>query len=524
MSKKMKAMMRQARKSKGRSIVRNASKGLEKKMISQSEKLFENPYLILPKYDDKATERSFKKIKSQINKLEKIKNDVNKLEKFSKKRNLSSAVAGTMLIHHSKKAPYLAAAKMDIGTIMYAQRGNASREDLISVQHFNDPVLRLIGIRDEAMKNNIHIYSWDDGFISTGESKAPHADFLKFIFKTLDLKYEDKIVSCSHLTNDIITNKDKHSQPYLHIYWESAKTTIGICKNCASHTDNTIFIITKYLIDREISKDFEINIIGEIIKTNEKSSDYETVFLDEYYAGKISDFQMIAKNMAQRETNIRESSERKLILNGISYEDNIEKFIEALKPHEHEKKALNFLINKYNQPVIVKDATPNSVMELFWDEHGLELLESIVEDKEIASDLFSLKETQSSIVKSAYDFHKRKKIIDSLPEYDNLPDLASYANKMSRIYRTYGKEKMLTELKNRPDSIKGQSIYYSFLLVIGKSKDLKWKFSKIETESGEFLKEYVENLLNCPPEKYHDSLQNLISASGLTEDLNSYKI
>ena len=95
---------------------------------------------------------------------------------------------------------------------------------------------------------------------------------------------------------------------------------------------------------------------------------------------------------------------------------------------------------------------------------------------------------------------------------------------MARFYRAYGKEKLLIELKNRPDSIKGQSLYYSFLLAIDKSQDMKWKFSQIEIESGEFLKQYVENLLKCPAEKYHKSLQDLISASGFSEDLNTYKI
>jgi hypothetical protein len=53
---------------------------------------------------------------------------------------------------------------------------------------------------------------------------------------------------------------------------------------------------------------------------------------------------------------------------------------------------------------------------------------------------------------------------------------------------------------------------------------MKWKFSKVEIESGEFLQPYIDTLLNASSELYHDSLQKVINASGSSENLNEYLI
>jgi len=51
-------------------------------------------------------------------------------------------------------------------------------------------------------------------------------------------------------------------------------------------------------------------------------------------------------------------------------------------------------------------------------------------------------------------------------------------------------------------------------MVINKHTDSKWKYSKIDIESGEFLKPYLSKLLEGNPEEYHETLQQVLTASG----------
>jgi hypothetical protein len=144
-------------------------------------------------------------------------------------------------------------------------------------------------------------------------------------------------------------------------------------------------------------------------------------------------------------------------------------------------------------------------------------------DDDKAHDLFSLSESPSQIIKLAYDLHQRKEILRNLPSYHALPPLAYFADHLARVYRTEGKEKSIIEAKKHPEGTKGKAISYGFLLAVDKAKDYRWKYKKEEVESGEFLRPYIQTLLTCSTEQYHQSLQDLLTYSGASIDINQYK-
>ena len=164
-----------------RTFARTASKPMEKNLIINAKKLKNNPFLVLPNYEDNYSKKTFKKINKSISKIDSIKDNIEKLEKLSNKKGLDGAVAGTILLAHSEKAPYLALARLPTGDITYAQRGRADKLKLIAAQHFNNPIYRLFGIRDIALKRKNFVYSWDEGFISTGNIPNPPHKFINFV-------------------------------------------------------------------------------------------------------------------------------------------------------------------------------------------------------------------------------------------------------------------------------------------------------------------------------------------------------
>ena len=90
-----------------------------------------------------------------------------------------------------------------------------------------------------------------------------------------------------------------------------------------------------------------------------------------------------------------------------------------------------------------------------------------------------------------------------------------------RTYKTFGEKEAIAEFKKRPDDPKGKSISYAFLLAFGKAEDKKWQYSQIEIEYGDFLKEYVKKLLDSEPENYHKAFQELLIASGSSENIDN---
>jgi hypothetical protein len=225
--------------------------------------------------------------------------------------------------------------------------------------------------------------------------------------------------------------------------------------------------------------------------------------------------------MKQREESIKESGEKILILDGVSYGTDIERFVDALKPDKYEKEGLRLILEEVEEPVVLNDVTPNKVLEQFWQEHGLDVIVSIIDDEDMAKKFFSLDDTPSDILELVFKYKERQKILSELPRYKSLPPLANFVDDVVKTYRTFGEKEALTEIKKRPDNPKGKSIAYAFLLVFGKGKDKKWQYSQVEIEYGEFLKEYVKKLLDSKPSNYHKTFQELLVASGSSENVDS---
>ena len=501
-----------------RTFARTASKSMEKKIVDNAKELMDDPYILLPKYEDSYSTKYFGKIKKTFNKVKKFKNDTKKLEKLSNKKDISGALAGALLIAHSEKAPYLGLLKYSTGDITYAQRGRSDNEKQAGIQHFDDPILRLLCFKDISLKKNLHLYSWDNSFVSTGLKPNPPKEFIKFILDHLDLHTSYNVTTCNHLKSEKVKEKHNADIDYLRIHWKSADTIIGFCKNCSKSKKNTLFEISKYMIESDLSKDFDINVIGQVIKDT-SSNEQGTSCLKEYLSGKLSDYDFINKNMQERHQAVKDSNEKIFVLNGKSYGNDVNNFINDLKPNEYERRGLESILKKIDEPVIFDDVTPNKVLEKYWKDKGLPAIKEIIDNDKMAENFFLLEDSPSEILKLVFNYIERQKILSKLPIYGSLPPLANFVDNVARTYKTYGEKKALGEIKKRPDTPKGKSVAYAFLLVFGKSEDKKWQFSNIEIEFGESLVEHVKKLLESKPEDYNKCLQDLLMFSGSSEKI-----
>jgi len=513
MAKKMRTM---------RTFARTASKSMEKKLVENAKKIMKDPYLTIPDYEDNYSKKVIGKIKKSIDKVKKYQDDTKKLEKLANKQGLEGAIAGTMLIAHSEKAPYLGVFKYPTGDITYAQRGRADKEKLIAVQHFDNPIFRLLSIKDIALKKKLHVYSWDDGFYSSGVDPNPPDGFIDFVIKKTGLKRKNDVVYCGDIKPDQILDKKTHTSFYIRLFWKSAKITYGICQNCASKKENTLFNISKYLIQTDMSDDFDIEVIGSVLKKVNEKNEGETVFVSDYISGKISDYEFISKNIAEKEKNLRDSGDKVFILDGESFGLNVDDFIGKLDPNKFEKQGLRIILDMVQGPVVFDDATPNKVFEKYWDKYGKDTINSIINNDEMAEKFISLDDNPSDILQLVFKYKDSQAILAQLPRYDKLPPLAMFIDNVARTYKTLGDKEALVEIKKRPDDTKSKSVAYAFLSFFEKAKDKKWQFSKVEIEYGEYLKDYVKKLLTCEPNEYHNALKEVLINSGSSDDIDKY--
>jgi RNase H-fold protein (predicted Holliday junction resolvase) len=501
-----------------RSFARTAPKSQEKYLIENAKKLQEDPFLILPTCAVGA-EKYFKKLRKQLTKIHRFSTDEAKLEKLSNKKGLDGALAGTLLLAISEKAPYLAALTFPTGDITYAQRGKADREKLIAVQHFDDPVFRLRGIRDIVFNKKLHVYSWDTGYVCTGREASPPSEFIDFITKKVGFPSTEHIIYCPHVPLDVARKKDALSLDYLRIEWKSANLIVVLCENCTKTTKNTMFTISKYMLQKNLSDDFDIEVITQVGKHSTVSATQRLDHLQEYLAGKVTDYEFLKKIVKSQEGQVKDGDEKILVLDGVSYGTDVTRFVDALYPNTHEKDALEYFLMKSKEPLIIPKTTSSKVLERYWEQYGNEFLVSILDDNKIADSLCQLDDTPSNILQLAYEYKQRSMILSQLPVYESLPPLATFADTVARTYMTFGEKKALIEIKKHPDTPKAKSIAYAFLLALGKGTEVKWKYTKEEIDYGEFLKDHAKRLLDVKPEKYSAVLQELLTACGSSEIL-----
>lgn len=494
------------KKLKRKSIAKTAPKTKEKEIVERAKKLFQNPLLIVPYPLDAKSEKPISKLRKEIEKLNEIKEDVKRLEKLSKKKGLVGALAGTLLIAHSEKAPYLALAKMGKRNIMYAIRGKADREMLISFQYFDDPVLRLLGFKSFVIKNKLILYSWDNRFVCTDKDNIVPDEFLEFVIKKLDLKRDNDCACCRHLTSDMLNGKERPNTDYIKIKWKNV--TIGVCKECGRER-NTFIEISKHFIDPLLKDHLSLEVILSV------SKEAQRYYTDEYLFGSIStDAALINKNLEEWKKSLRG---KVFILKDKNFRKDMESFIDALKPNEIEKRALRIILSRIEEPIIADEASASKVLNTYWKRFGRDVLEHFTKDKELAEELYSYDYPPSKILEIAWDLMEKKEKLSRYPSFATMPPVAKFVDKLVKTYVLFGKDKVISMLSRPPENVKERAIAYAFLLALGKGADRKWQYTKVEQEYGEYLKEFVEKLLNSSPERYRENLNALLAASGLEE-------
>ncbi|HEC88249.1 MAG TPA: hypothetical protein ENI52_02915 [Thermoplasmata archaeon] len=175
-----------------------------------------------------------------------------------------------------------------------------------------------------------------------------------------------------------------------------------------------------------------------------------------------------------------------LIISGKCYGNNVDKFLEELKPREWEKEAINEILKYENKAIIIEQASSAKLLE----KYGVNI---------------------QKLRKEYYENKKREKL-------RNLPvikggELAKFIDNLARIYRIEGRDGILKAIKEEKMNVKKKSISYSFLYALDVRGE-EWKYTKMEREFGEHLSIYVRKLFEAEGEEYKKILEEMLKEIG----------
>ncbi len=518
-----------------RTGARTASKVQEKDLIRKAKSLKKDPDLILPKCIGHSR-CYFDSIRKQVYRIQSFADDERMLKKFSERGDLlARAYSATLLLAIEGKAPYLAPFKTPFGTVPFAFRGKTRKEKLVAVQNFDDPKWLLLGVLDIVKKKKLHVYSTKAGLICTGREAAPPADFLHDTIKGMNVNLEKtgRIYTCPHLEPKAVRNQQQKGIAYLEVRWKSADVIIGICERCSRKSkEHTLGVLTQRIADRNLTDDFDVNIILKPVCTEnceicevEEPLELSRDLIKRYQLGEISDIDLFSNHLDDIRTNYEKLEKKVYILDNQCFGTNLKAFIRALNPTYLERRALNVVLTKANESVIFDRATPSKILAHYWSRFGRNAIFAITHDNKITKNIykkFDINKTKASeILKEADIEIKKKTIISLLPTYAKLPVIAQFADHIARIYLTRGTDETVRAIeKYRGGDTKVKSVAYAFLLALERGEGKKWQYTQTEHDFAQFLKAPAEQLLKSEPKTYNDALQTLLSATGSTEKIN----
>jgi len=527
------------------------SKSQEKDILVNARRLRKDYSLMLPHKDPSGVFGFFDPLSSAEKALAKVSHyaeDEIKLERLSTGGDhWARAYAGTVLLSHAGKIPLVARVRTPYGDAQVAIRGNAPKDLLILAQHFDDPKLRLAGVMSMARSRGYHFFSTEQKLICTGKSKVPPEEFVDSMLDRMRMTLEEEISKpekggkeegedggplvhrCVHLDQKDL--KGQGETPFIEIDWIPAGRTFAICRRCTKTGKNTLVLFLTHMAVPKPRDCFDIKVRQAVTcKSGCDECPLESEFpseelMEQYIAG-LGDRELIiehAQNLARR---LKEGGERVYMIEDKCYGSDLEAFIAALEPNEEEAEALKAIVPEIEGPMLISSPTASNVLNIYWKDHGMKAINAIVKDKALAKEMFERfdvhRTTPTQILKEAIIASRKRDIINVLPRYKKLPAVARFADLVARAYKTGGSGDALRAIeKYKTDDSHANAVSYAMLLAMGVDVSKGWHYTESERSFAQLLIEPAKRLLDAEPKDYHVRLQEMLRATGSTEELAS---
>lgn len=506
---------------------KRASKIQQKKLVETAKELAEDPMKVIPECQDNCWFCKFGRAKRKIKKIEKYKDNEKKLKKLAKRGpDLSRALAGTLLLAISEEAPLLATTRTPQGEISFAKRGKASKNRLIGVQHFDDPKLRLMAYSKEA-KKGFYFYSWGDRVVCTGKNDDPPKEFVKSVIGDIPYKFEKKDSTYVPKGFD-----KKVNYSYFALRWDPIDVKFIVSKRKSSNENNLFTSLSSRFISKDNSSSFSlrgeyrIDCVSDCNKCRIENSDIDIPknIKEAYFNGEISDREFINHYTKEGWNKIKEK-ENIYAIDGRCYGKNMGDFLSVFSFEEWEEGALRNIIEK-SDGIILDDGTVNELLNHVWSDLGKQTIRKIIGDDQEKVDKIYEKGKERSrpreLIKRAREEKKRKDKLSSLPDFKKLPPKAKFAHEVVKRFKTEGKNSALQYINDTEmNNTKMKSVAFGFLEALGEGDSRRWKYDDSEVESGEFMAETVEDLIDADGEDYAELLQHLLKISGSTAKIET---
>ncbi len=513
--------------------MRYTSGGKEGEVLSRARALEKDYTLLLPRSPDGKVSDLFPRLEQDLKTVQKFSEDASQLERLMfRGEPLARAYAG--LLHYALERPTLnhLVARFPTGDIPFLPFERVPKEELIAVQYYDDPRRLILGYLQYAKPGLFggggnHFYAVDRNVVCTGKADEPPATFVESTVRSLPYRLQplpadgkgESGLGCVHLARG-------DREPYLEIDWPSAHQVLRVCVRCLSEDRHLLASLNGSMVVPDPDSEFSVKGIYPLEHRHAGPCPAPALpslsrrAEGNYRAGRISDAELLKELVQESEAALRSYRGLLLIAGGVCFGDEVKPFVDALGATTAERKALQEVLGRLGEPLLLSELSAGKVVDALWKDHAQELLEAVGASPEEAE---RIAQEGRGRGRSAEQLNRLARLraeeatVAELPRYRELSPEARLADELARAYRRGGTQatERRISLEDPPEG-KIRGMAWAFLVALGKEQGQAWRFSDTEKEFGQALVPSVDRLLKAPPGEYHQALEQLLTEAGVT--------
>ena len=461
--------------------LKTTSKESQKAFIESISALFEDPEKLLPQCLDPGL---FCPINSYSKKL-KAGKDFSKYLKSADQ--LMSAIAETQKVSESDSVPFLGMVKTPLGSVEYAKKGETDPLVLAGVQHFSNPIWRMLAFSSLSRTRGLRLYSTKNIYLSSCKNTSPGVEFFKSALEDEGIQY---VVDGM----DIFVGSGPNYFKVSHL----ASVTLNLGSDSSS---STIHSLMKHVLTPDFQNDFHFSM--EFLEA--ASDQFPSKAVDSYLSGKMNDRTFYRETADFR---LAQAISNRYIIIGSDFYASPEDFVSKHEFLYVPRALVQRAIEESGKGLYMDTFSERKVLEHIWPVAGKEILHEMFPEAD-SSLISSLK---GSPIEQIDSLNGEGRISDFMSKLNIKPwsDDSRFLLQILGDYYTSGKERAMREAERiMGTSMNRRAIYYAFLSAVGESANREWQFSQNEKELSFKISGIISDMIRGEPEKLPELFEDI---------------
>lgn len=464
--------------------LKTTSKEKQKEYIEHLKGLFDDLSVTIPECIDGGMFCNFSTYAKKVASIE----HSGSFDRFSKTADqFLSGISETYRIMDSDSAPIFGMLKTQYGSVEYAKRGTTDENVLVGIQHYDNPLWRMLAFSSLAKTKGVRVYSSTNHYLGSCKNSSPGTEFFKDVLKDENIQFEED-------DGDIVIPGSGHYVDIMHLN----TVRFRVYENSSY---NLLHSLLRHMITPDIGADFSFksDYLEELLQ------DIPQQALTMYVSGKMNDRTFIREI---RDFRVSEAVKRGYYVIGTTGYTTTEEFVEANDFKYVPEEILVEGLNDYRKGIYMDTFSERKVLETIWSVSGKGILKAMfpdLEDSVISSLRGSPVDQIDGIVERA-----RVANIKSDIEFKAWSPDSQFLIDILKSYFTHGKEKAIRDAeKASGGSNVKKAIFYTILDCLGEAKNREWQFTDTERDLSWKIKPYVSRILEKGSEVLADEMENI---------------